>query len=107
MPATQSVDREILIGIGHSLDRPNLWSGAEQSRIVGITTFFLGDGSYMLGERLRSVAYADYFNELLKSLEASIIRDGRVCKPVIGSRMLQSKVVVPAIIQVLPRTFPS
>lgn len=72
LPATQSVDREILVGIGHALERPNLWSGAEQSRVVGITTFFLGDGSYMLGERLRSVPYAEYFDELLKALNTSI-----------------------------------
>jgi hypothetical protein len=72
LPATQSVDREILVGIGHALERPNLWSGAEQSKVVGITTFFLGDGSYMLGERLRSVPYKDYFDELLKALKASI-----------------------------------
>jgi len=72
LPATQSVDREIIVGIGNALERPNLWSGAEQSRVVGITTFFLGDGSYMLGERLRSVPYAEYFAELLKALKASI-----------------------------------
>ena len=72
LPGTQSVDREILVGIGNSLERPNLWSGAEQSRVVGITTFFLGDGSYMLGERLRSVPYAEYFDELLKALKTSI-----------------------------------
>jgi hypothetical protein len=72
LPATQSVDREILVGIGHSLERPNLWAGAEQSRIVGITTFFLGDGSYMLAERLRSVPYEHYFEELLKALKTSI-----------------------------------
>jgi hypothetical protein len=73
LPATQSVDREIIIGIGHTLERPNLWSGAEQSKIVGITTFFLGDGSYMLGERLRSVTYDEYFEELTKALKASIV----------------------------------
>jgi hypothetical protein len=72
LPATQSVDREILVGIGNSLERPNLWSGAEQSRVVGITTFFLGDGSYVLGERLRSVPYIEYFDELLKALNTSI-----------------------------------
>jgi hypothetical protein len=72
LPASQSVDREIVVGIGSSLERKNLWSGAEQSRIVGITTFFLGDGSYMLGERLRSVPYTDYFQELLTSLKSSI-----------------------------------
>ena len=72
LPATQSVDREILVGVGHALERPNLWSGAEQSKVVGITTFFLGDGSYLLGERLRSVPYKDYFSELLKALKTSI-----------------------------------
>lgn len=72
LPGTQSVDREIIVGIGSSLDRPNLWSGAEQSRVVGITTFFLGDGSYVLGERLKSVSYNEYFGELLKSLKTSI-----------------------------------
>ena len=72
LPASQSVDREIIVGIGSTIERPNLWAGAEQSRIVGITTFFLGDGSYMLGERLRSVPYSDYFNELLSSLRGSI-----------------------------------
>lgn len=72
LPASHSVDREIVVGIGSALERENLWSGAEQSRIVGITTFFLGDGSYMLGERLRSVPYTDYFQELLNSLKSSI-----------------------------------
>ncbi|UTF51362.1 hypothetical protein NLA06_05590 [Desulfomicrobium sp. ZS1] len=72
LPATQSVDREIIVGIGSALERPNLWAGAEQSRVVGITTFFLGDGSYMLGERLRSIPYCEYFSELLNSLKSSI-----------------------------------
>ena len=72
LPANQSVDKEILIGVGNSIERPNLWSGAEQSRIVGITTFFLGDGSYIQGERLKSVPYKDYFGELLSSLQSSI-----------------------------------
>jgi len=72
LPATQSVDREILVGVGHALERPNLWSGAEQSKVVGITTFFLGDGSYLLGERLRSVAYENYFDELLRGLKSSL-----------------------------------
>lgn len=74
LPASQSVDKEILIGVGNALDRPNLWAGAEQSRIVGITTFFLGDGTYVLGERLRSVPYVNYFDELLGALKASIER---------------------------------
>ena len=72
LPSAPGVDKEIVIGIGNSIDRKNLWSGAEQSRVVGITTFFMGDGSYMLGERLKSVPYEDYFDELLSSLEQSI-----------------------------------
>ena len=72
LPTSQSVDREIVVGIGSALERTNLWAGAEQSRIVGITTIFQGDGNYLLGERLRSVPYQDYFDELLSSLKASI-----------------------------------
>ena len=72
LPSNQSVDREIVVGIGSALERANLWSGAEQSKVVGITTFFLGDGTYMLGERLRSVPYTEYFQELLNSLKSSI-----------------------------------
>ena len=72
LPASQSVDREIVVGVGNSLERPNLWSGAEQSRVVGITTFFLGDGSYLIGERLTSVPYEEYFDELLSSLKNSL-----------------------------------
>lgn len=74
LPSSQGVDQEIVIGIGHSIDRKNQWSGAEQSRLVGITTFFLNDGRYMLGERLRSVPYEEYFDELLDSLKSSIKR---------------------------------
>jgi hypothetical protein len=72
LASNQSVDREIIVGIGNCLERPNLWAGAEQCKIVGITTFFLGDGSYMLGERLRSVPYKEYFDELLKALKSAI-----------------------------------
>lgn len=72
LPSNHSVDREIIVGVGSALERKNLWSAAEQSKIVGITTFFLGDGSYILSEKLRSVPYADYFQELLTSLKLSI-----------------------------------
>jgi len=72
LPASQSIDREIVIGVGSSLERQNSWAGAEQSRVVGITTFFLGDGNYVLGERLRSVPYEEYFETLLSSLKSSI-----------------------------------
>jgi hypothetical protein len=72
LPGSQSVDAELVVGIGNTIHRPNLWSGAEQSRVVGLTTFFLGDGRYIMGQELKSVPYKDYFAELLRSLEESL-----------------------------------
>jgi len=72
LPGSQSVDAELIVGIGNTIQRPNLWSGAEQSRVVGLTTFFLGDGRYLMGQELKSVPYAEYFAELLRSLEESL-----------------------------------
>jgi hypothetical protein len=72
LPGSQSVDAELVVGIGNTIYRPNLWSGAEQSRIVGLTTFFLGDGRYLMGQELKSVPFGEYFAELLRSLEESL-----------------------------------
>lgn len=72
LPASQSVDRELIVGIGNSIQRKNVYSGAEQSRIVGLTTFFSGEGRYLLGQQLRSVPYDEYFYELLAGLKGSI-----------------------------------
>jgi hypothetical protein len=72
LPGSQSVDAELIVGIGNTIQRPNLWSGAEQSRVVGLTTFFLGDGRYLMGQELKSVPYAEYFGELLRCLEESL-----------------------------------
>jgi hypothetical protein len=74
IPGSQSVDAELIVGIGNAIQRPNLWSGADQSRVVGLTTFFLGDGRYIMGHELRSVPYSEYFDELLRNLEESIRR---------------------------------
>lgn len=68
LPTKPSVDREIVIGIGHSWIRSNSFKGAEQSRIVGITTFLASDGQYILGEKIKDVEYENYFEELLNSL---------------------------------------
>jgi len=75
LPASQTVDREIVVGIGSALTRPkmNMYAGAEQSRIVGLTTFFLGDGTYLMGHRMKDVSYDEYFGELLTSLKESIM----------------------------------
>ncbi len=68
LPSHRSIDKEIIIGIGHSWLRKNQYKGAEQSRVVGITTFFSSDGQYLLGDKVKDVSFENYFNELLKSL---------------------------------------
>jgi hypothetical protein len=72
LPSQQSVDREIIIGIGHALFRANQYKGAEQNRVVGITTFLSSDGQYLLSDKVKEVSFDNYFSELLKSLKMSI-----------------------------------
>jgi hypothetical protein len=74
LPSQRSVDREIIIGIGHTWFRENQYKGAEQNRVVGITTFLSGDGQYLLGDKVKDVPFDNYFQELLKSLKSSIDR---------------------------------
>jgi len=74
LPSHRSVDKEIIIGIGHSWLRKNQYKGAEQNRVVGITTFFSSDGQYLLGDKVKDVSFENYFVELLKSLKQSIQR---------------------------------
>lgn len=74
LPSQRSVDREIVIGIGHSWLRKNQYAGAELSRVVGITTFLSSDGQYLLADKVKDVAFENYFAELLKSLKNSIQR---------------------------------
>lgn len=71
LSSSQSVDRELVIGIGHSRIYDNSFTGNHQERVVGITTFFSGDGQYLLSERAKDVPYEEYFEELLKSLRNS------------------------------------
>jgi len=74
LPSQPSVDREIIIGIGHSKIRKNQYKGADENRVVGITTFLSSDGQYLLGDKVKDVPFEDYFEELLKSLKSSINR---------------------------------
>ncbi len=74
LPTQRSVDWELVIGIGHSWLRKNQYAGAESTRVVGITTFLSSDGQYLLGDKVRDVAFENYFEELLKSLKQSIQR---------------------------------
>jgi hypothetical protein len=74
LPSQRSVDREIIIGIGHTWFRTNQYKGAEQNRVVGITTFLSSDGQYLLSDKVKDVPFDSYFSELLKSLKSSILR---------------------------------
>jgi hypothetical protein len=74
LPTQRSVDRELVIGIGHSWLRKNQYAGAESNRVVGITTFLSSDGQYLLGDKVKDVPFEKYFEELLKSLKQSIQR---------------------------------
>jgi len=71
LPASTSIDRELVIGIGHSIIRRNYFRGNEQDRVVGITTFFSGDGQYLLSNKAKDVPYEEYFDELLQNLKSS------------------------------------
>jgi len=72
LPSARSVDRELIIGIGHSIIRNNSFKGAEQNRVVGITTFFSSDGQYLLSNKAKDVQFDNYFAELLKNLNEAL-----------------------------------
>ena len=71
LPSARSVDREIVVGIGHTMFRNNQFKNAEMNRVVGISTFFSSDGQYLLSNKAKDVAYEEYFNELLNNLNES------------------------------------
>lgn len=72
LPSSPNIAHELIVGVGSSLIRNNLYTGAQHHKIVGITTFFNADGKYIFSSRSKEVAYIDYFQELLSSLKGSI-----------------------------------
>lgn len=74
IPVDQSVDRELVIGIGSATLRRNHYAGAAQTRYVGISTFFAADGKYLTNSRTRNVPYEEYFDELLRNLKDALDR---------------------------------
>jgi len=72
LPSSPNIAHELVIGIGSTLIRDNIYAGSQQHKMVGITTFFNADGKYIFSNRSKEVAYQDYFQELLTSLKGSI-----------------------------------
>lgn len=70
----QSFDRELVIGIGHSIIRQNSYKNNDQDRVVGITTFFAADGQYLFSDKVKDVPFQSYFQELLDSLKSSFLK---------------------------------
>ena len=72
LPKRGSYDKEIVIGVGSHVERKNKFSKNEGTKVVGISTFFSGEGRYLFGNRCKEVDYDNYFNELLINLKTSI-----------------------------------
>jgi len=68
--ASPVVAQELVIGLGSAIIRKQRLQGSE--RVVGITTIFNADGTYLLSNASREVAYDDYIEELLSSLRSCI-----------------------------------
>lgn len=72
LQASADVDHEIVVGIGHYIERSSEFSGATTRHVVGLTTFFSSDGSFLMSRSCRAVEFDKYFGELLDSLRACI-----------------------------------
>ncbi len=64
-----SVDHEIVIGVGHNLER---MPTGQSNRVVGITTVFSSDGTFLVSRTTNAVAYDNYFDTLLEELTQTI-----------------------------------
>ena len=66
------VDHEVVVGIGHYIERSSEYAGATSRRVVGLTTFFSSDGTFLMSHTCRAVPYEEYFEELLGGLESRL-----------------------------------
>jgi len=74
MLSDQSIDRELIVGVGSSIFRNADERGAFSERVVGISTFFSGDGQYLLSNQTEDVLIENYFPVLVRSMKAAIER---------------------------------
>ncbi|MBQ1062004.1 Piwi domain-containing protein [Micromonospora sp. C41] len=68
--APRALAQELVIGIGSAHVKASRLT--EPERVVGITTVFSADGTYLLSNASREADYADYPRELLRSLTECI-----------------------------------
>ncbi|RAL70029.1 hypothetical protein C1G86_1555 [Dehalococcoides mccartyi] len=73
--AMPPIAHELIIGLG-SVDLQENRLG-NRSRVVGITTIFNADGTYLLSNAAREVAYGQYIEELKESLHSCLDEIGR------------------------------
>ncbi|MBI2849386.1 MAG: hypothetical protein HYX88_04580 [Chloroflexi bacterium] len=66
--ASPVVAQELVIGLGSAIIRRQRLQSSE--RVVGITTIFNADGTYLLSNASREVDYNDYIDELRLSLRS-------------------------------------
>lgn len=68
--STPALAHELVIGVGSAVRKEGRLTGSE--RFVGITTVFSMDGTYLLSNSSREVAYDDYLDALLETLRAAV-----------------------------------
>ena len=68
--AAPVVAQELVIGLGSAIIRRQRLQGSE--RVVGITTIFNADGTYLLSNTSKEADYDTYIDELLSSLRSCI-----------------------------------
>jgi Piwi domain. len=72
LESSVDVDHEIVVGIGRYIERSSEYAGATTRRVVGLTTFFSSDGTFLMSHTCRAVPYEEYFEELLAALESRL-----------------------------------
>lgn len=65
-------DHEIVVGIGHYIERATDTYGSKAKHFVGVTTFFTREGNFIMSSKSKSVPIEEYFEALLNDLETSI-----------------------------------
>lgn len=72
IPSGASIHHELVFGLGSKVFKSGRFGPGR--KIVGFTTVFSGDGTFLLGSRSDAVSFDDYFDALKRSLVSTIDR---------------------------------